>query len=134
MIGRTEPRERFGNSREQHRRLKESAMTAAKVAQKKKNVAGNVEPTMPVILRNAPSGFHWGWYSREDPRMHLQVVDPKHIRPNYKVWLESKGKRAVEAAATIPAKVWKALKARIESDRLSIEAQWVQLMIEQQWL
>jgi len=109
-------------------------MTAAKATQGKKKVAGRVEPTMPAILRNAPSGYNWGWYSREDPRMHLQVVDRKHIELGYKVWLENKGKRAVEAAAPIPAHVWKALKAKIESARKSIEAEWVHLMIEQQWL
>src|ERR1022692_1949001 len=32
-------------------------------------------PKMTVILRGLPKGFDWGWYSREDPRMHLQIVD-----------------------------------------------------------
>jgi hypothetical protein len=112
----------------------ESGMTAAKEAQAQKTRAGKVEPPMPVILRNAPSGYNWGWYSREDPRMHLQVLDRKHGKLGYKVWLESKGNRVVEAAATISAQVWKALKARIESERTSIESEWVHMMIEQQWL
>jgi len=37
---------------------------------------------MPAILRDVPSGHKWGWYSREDQRMHLQSVDGKY---KYKV-------------------------------------------------
>ncbi len=66
--------------------------------------------------------------------MHLQVVDRKHLQLGHKVWLESKGKRVALAAAAIPRQVWKAVKARIDSERASIEAEWVHLMIEQQWL
>jgi hypothetical protein len=61
-----------------------------------------------VILRNVPAGYHWGWYSREDQRMHLQTVDSKHSN-QYKVWLERDGKRAFEPETAIPAKVLKAL-------------------------
>ena len=50
---------------------------------------------MAVILPNAPKGYSWGWYSREDPRMHLQTVDSKHMN-EYKVWLENKGKLRFE--------------------------------------
>ena len=47
---------------------------------------------MPVIIRNVPPGFNWGWYSREDPCMHVQTLDG----PEYKIWLEEAGKRVFE--------------------------------------
>ena len=31
-----------------------------------------------IILRSVPAGFSWGWFTREDPRMHLQTVDSKN--------------------------------------------------------
>jgi hypothetical protein len=88
---------------------------------------------MAVVLRNIPKGHDWGWFSREDPRMHLQTVDEEH-RNLYKVWLEEKGARAFQPAAAIPAKVLKALQAEFERRRASVEAKWVNLMIKQGWL
>src|SRR5262245_4077962 len=91
-------------------------------------------PVMPVVLEDVPPGFDWGWYSREDPRMHLQVVDRRHKRLKYKVWLESKGKRVIEPVGDIPAKIFKTLHAEIIKARPTIEVEWVHLMIEQGWL
>jgi hypothetical protein len=88
---------------------------------------------MPVILRDIPPGYHWGWYSREDQRMHLQTVDRKH-QNEYKVWLEEHGKRVIQPVADIPAKVLKRLQAEIAKRRVAIEAEWVHLMIELGWL
>ncbi len=90
--------------------------------------------SMAVILRDVPSGCNWGWYSREDQRMHLQVVDRKHVKLGYKVWLENKGQRVFEPHGDIPAKFLRPLKARVTSDRISIEAEWVHFMIKQNWL
>lgn len=64
----------------------------------KQVVAGSRE-AMAVIVRNVPPSYSWGWYSREDPRMHLQAVDSQHRKLGYKVWLENKGKRVVETRA-----------------------------------
>ncbi|MFN4259529.1 MAG: hypothetical protein ACK4RK_09535 [Gemmataceae bacterium] len=88
---------------------------------------------MPVLLPDVPPGFDWGWYSREDPRMHLQTVDEQH-RNAYKVWLETRGHRTIEPATTIPSKVFKALKASITSNRQTIEDRWISFMIRQGWL
>ena len=76
-----------------------------------------------IILRSVPTGFNWGWFSREDPRMHLQTVDRKH-EGRYKVWLEKNGKRIFEPEGSIPGKVLKALQAEVtqlrdEIDRLA---------------
>src|SRR5215471_9965240 len=68
--------------------------------------------SLAVILRDVPGGYNWGWYSREDSRMHLQTVDDVH-RNLYKVWLEKKGTRTFEPAGTIPAKVLKKLQSEI---------------------
>lgn len=89
---------------------------------------------MAVVLRNVPPGYHWGWFSREDQRMHLQVVDEQHRRLKYKVWLEAKGRRAFEPEGTIPPKLLKSLKTQVEHWLPTIEAKWVNLMIKQGWL
>lgn len=88
---------------------------------------------MSVILRNVPPGYNWGWYSREDQRMHLQTVDDKHFNL-YKVWLENKGSRVFEPAGPIPARVLKSLKAEVASKRRHLEGRWARFMIKNGWL
>jgi hypothetical protein len=88
---------------------------------------------MTVILRGVPKGFNWGWYSREDPRMHLQLVDTKSL-DRYKVWLEKGGKRVFEPVVKIPAKPLKGLEAEVKALRRHIEGRWTNLMIENDWL
>jgi hypothetical protein len=88
---------------------------------------------MTVILRGVPKGMDWGWYSREDPRMHLQVVDDKNPG-RYKVWLERDGERVFEPAGKIPGKTLKALEAEVKSLRRYIEARWTNLMIANGWV
>lgn len=89
---------------------------------------------MAVILRNVPRGYDWGWFSREDPRMHLQVVDREHLRLHYKVWLEEKGQRVFEAAARIPEKILKKIEEQVAENRDLIEDQWTRFMIDKKWL
>src|SRR5437016_398713 len=89
---------------------------------------------MPVIVRDVPVTYHWGWHSREDQRMHIQVVDRQHIHLGYKVWLESRGRRVFEPEANVPAKVVKALKSTVSEQRKRIEAEWVAFMIANRWL
>jgi hypothetical protein len=101
--------------------------STATTAKKKK--AGK----MTVILRAVPKGFDWGWYSREDPRMHLQIVDGKNPG-RYKVWLEKNGGRVFEPVGKIPAKTLKALEAEVAKLRRYVEGRWTDLMIESDWL
>ncbi len=89
---------------------------------------------MAVIIRDKPPTYDWGWFSREDQRMHLQSVDKLHRRLHYKVWLEERGRRVIEPEPGIPAKVWKILQAEIVKQRLMIEAFWIALMIKNGWL
>jgi hypothetical protein len=86
---------------------------------------------MAVIVRGVPAGHNWGWYSREDQRMHLQSVDEQH---DFKVWLEEKGERTVEPVGKIPAKVLKALRDYLTEHRLFVEDRWVRLMLDKHWL
>ena len=86
------------------------------------------------ILRNIPAGYHWGWYSREDPRLHLQVVDEKHKSLKYKVWLERNGKRVFEPVGDIPAKILVALHAELEKNRDVVEDKWARFMIRKRWI
>jgi hypothetical protein len=86
---------------------------------------------MPAIIRNVPPGHKWGWYSREDPRMHLQSVERKY---DYKIWLELGGKRIFEPATKIPAKVLRTLEAIVAEKRQLIEDNWVDLMLDKDWL
>lgn len=88
---------------------------------------------MPIVIRDVPPGYHWGWYAREDPRMHIQTVDRKH-RNAYKVWLEERGRRVFQPAGDIPAKVLKKLESETIQSRTSVEAEWVHWMIELGWL
>ena len=89
---------------------------------------------MPVIVKNIPAGYDWGWYSREDPRMHLQVVDQKHESLRYKVWLEKRGKRIFEEVASIPPKILKALKTEVQKNRDIIEHKWARFLIQKGWI
>ncbi len=86
---------------------------------------------MPVIIRNVPAGFNWGWYSREHPRMHVQTLD----RPvGYKVWLEEEGKRVFQPVGKIPRRVLNPLQEKMIEQRLFIEGKWVRFMLDQGWL
>jgi hypothetical protein len=86
---------------------------------------------MPAILRDVPPGHKWGWYSREDPRMHLQSVDDQH---DYKVWLEEKGERTFEPVGKIPAKVLKAVRDHVAEHRLFVEDNWARFMLSKDWI
>lgn len=88
---------------------------------------------MAVILRDVPAGFNWGWFSREDPRMHLQTLDRTHFGL-YKVWLEHRGRRVVEPDGGVPAKVKKVLTAEIARKRRHIEGRWTNFMIDNGWI
>jgi hypothetical protein len=89
---------------------------------------------MAVQLRNVPPGWNWGWFSREDQRMHLQPVDAKHITAGYRVWLEDRGKRVVQAEGDIPAKVLRRLESDLSKHRGSIEDDWTRLMLQKDWI
>jgi hypothetical protein len=88
---------------------------------------------MSIILRSVPPGYHWGWFSREDQRMHLQTVDAKHFN-QYKVWLEHKGKRVIEPVGDMPAKVQKAIEAETFRMRAHIDGRWVMFMMRNNWI
>lgn len=88
---------------------------------------------MAVILRDVPPGCNWGWFSREDPRMHLQTVDEEH-RNLYKVWLEKKGTRVFEPAGAIPSRILKKLETEVAKRRRHIEGRWAIFMIKHRWL
>jgi hypothetical protein len=96
---------------------------------------------MAVIIQDVPPGYDWGWYSREEPRMHLQTVDENHFKL-YKVRLEQNGKRTCDPAQAkikgkkiaIPRKVLAALKEEVDAYRDDVEARWVRLMIAHEWI
>src|SRR5688572_10780455 len=79
---------------------------------------------MTVLLRDIPPTYDWGWFSREDHRMHVQTVDKEHHRLHYKVWLENRGQRVIEPEPGIPAKVLKPLRAAIVRERQRLELYW----------
>lgn len=86
---------------------------------------------MAVIIKGVPGGHNWGWYSREDPRMHVQLLDEV---PSWKVWLEEKGERVFEPTDKVPAKLLKPLQAFVEEHRLAVEDKWVRFMLDKDWL
>jgi hypothetical protein len=89
---------------------------------------------MATILRGVPKGYDWGWFSREDPRMHVQVIDDEHKLLHYKVWLENRGRRAFEPEGKVPGKVLQALRAKLETERERIEILWTGLMVQSKWI
>jgi hypothetical protein len=96
-----------------------------------------VEKTaMAVIFQNV--GKHdWGFFSREDKRMHLQTVDAKSSvgRNKTKVWLEERGKRTFELAlGSLDGKQLKALERERKTEQEYLETKWIQLMLSKDWL
>src|SRR5437870_2226352 len=88
---------------------------------------------MTVILRGVPKGYNWGWFSREEPRMHLQTVDSKHFH-DFKVWLEHDGKRVFEPTRAIPRDIREKLEQKVAERRLNVEGRWTNLMIKNGWI
>lgn len=91
------------------------------------------EPEMAIVIKDVPPGHHWGWFSREDPRMHIQTVDKEH-RNRYKVWLEVRGQRAFEIEKLIPSDVEQTLRAEVVARRAELETAWISHMINKQWI
>ena len=86
------------------------------------------------------AGHDWGWWSREDQRMHLQTVEkgarkgPRCIH----VWLEAKGIRMCELDPAdkkkLTADQFDELKQYVEINRAAIEDEWTAWIIEKRWL
>ena len=89
---------------------------------------------MAIIIRDRPPTYDWGWFSREEPRMHLQTVDKDHRRLHFKIWLEKAGRRVFEPEPGIPAKILKVVQAEILQQRDRIEAYWASFMVKNDWL
>src|SRR5437660_11263807 len=105
----------------------------AKTTGKPRATSSKPRAAMAVILRDVPAGHNWGWFSREDARMHLQTLDRKNFGL-YKIWLEHRGKRVVEPEGAVPAKILKTLTAEIERKRRHIEGRWTNFMIDNGWI
>jgi hypothetical protein len=99
-----------------------------------KSKATELQKDMAVIIRNVPPTYNWGWFSREDPRMHVQTVDKLHRGLHYKVWLENRGRRVIEPEPGIPSKVLKSLQAVIIKERVRLDTEWAAFMIANGWL
>lgn len=85
---------------------------------------------MAVRLRNV-AGRNWGWYSREDQRMHLQTQSGE---PELKVWLENKGKRICEPSSpALASKDLKKVQAAVEDNRATLEADWASFVLQNGW-
>lgn len=106
----------------------------AREAVAKPKAARRARRAMTVLIRDKPPTYNWGWFSREEPRMHLQVVDKVHGFLHYKVWLEDKTRRVIQPAAPIPPKVFKVLQNEIDKQRERIETYWIIFMIKNGWL
>jgi hypothetical protein len=101
---------------------------------------------MAVVLRNVIE-HDWGFFSREDQRMHLQTVDEgsregqklqtvdegsREGQKKAKVWLEERGRKICESA---DGKVTGAdLRAKIEAEREHIEVMWISFMLKNDWI
>lgn len=83
-------------------------------------------------------GYSWGFYSREDLRMHIQAMNPQTKKEyGYKIWLEQKGIRIFEPAVPkIPEKILIDLKTALDVDgeRTTVELAWTRMMIQKKWI
>lgn len=109
-------------------------MSRIRILGKKKTGRKTERKPMAVILRGIPKGYNWGWFSREDPRMHLQTVDEQHRKSPFKVWLEEKGKRIFEPVGEVPAKPLSKLREAVLLDRRAIEDPWTVFMLRNEWI
>jgi hypothetical protein len=101
-----------------------------------KKVFFRAKIAMAVILRNVIN-HDWGFFSKEDQRMHLQTVDLSSLKgPNKaKVWLEECGRRTCESAdGKIVGSDLKKLQIKIASERAIIEIKWIHFMISNDWI
>jgi hypothetical protein len=101
-----------------------------------KKVLSRFKEAMAVVLRNV-ADHDWGWFSREDPRMHLQTVEDGARKGHNKVhvWLENKGKRTFEGVTgNIPSYDLKKLKTKVDAERDQIEDKWIVFMLKNGWL
>ncbi|MEI9940272.1 MAG: hypothetical protein WDO69_23900 [Pseudomonadota bacterium] len=94
------------------------------------------EEPVAVILRGFPAPINWGWFSREDQRMHLQTVNKENQGPHqYKAWLEDRGAWTVVWENRPPgAKDARAVERAIEEHRSQIQSLWAAFMIDKSWL
>lgn len=91
---------------------------------------------MAKILRGAPAPLDWGFFSREDPRMHLQTADDANLN-TYKFWLEEKGQRVLipaEGKESLSAKQLKAFTEELLRRQDFVEMAWCRVMIKKGWL
>lgn len=98
-------------------------------------VADRFRLSMPTMFRAL--GFNWGWYSREDPRMHIQVVGgQKGSQPSF--WLESRGTRVFEPrdkeTERLPAKDRDTILSMVRLNSEKIESHWESFMISKGWV
>ncbi len=91
------------------------------------------EAEMAIVIKDVPPGHNWGWFSREDPRMHVQTVDKAHLN-RYKVWLEERGRRVFQVDKSIPSDVENRLRDEVEAHRSELDAAWISHMINKGWI
>jgi transcriptional regulator with XRE-family HTH domain len=91
----------------------------------------------PVMLPNVAKR-DWGWFSREDPRMHLQTLGEfREGKHRVRAWLELKGQRAFvpdKGIKEMTSKEWKEFEAAVREDRKHLEARWVKFMMQNSWI
>lgn len=97
------------------------------------NELEGADTEMAIVIKDVPPGHNWGWFSREDPRMHVQTVDKTHLN-RYKVWLEERGHRVFLAEKTLPPDVERQLRDEIKARRSEIDAAWISHMINKGWI
>lgn len=91
------------------------------------------ETEMAIVISDVPPGHNWGWFSREDPRMHVQTVDRAHLN-RYKVWLEERGRRVFQIEKQLPPDVESKLRAEVDANRPALDAAWISHMINKRWI
>ena len=105
-----------------------------------KRVVSKFVESMATVFPRLTGTTSWGFYSREDPRMHLQTVDQERKKDNsiIRVWLENLGTRTFEIDVCPDdkdsRKAVDALKKKLLTDRKKVEVIWTNLMYDKDWI
>lgn len=96
---------------------------------------GAVRVGMPTLFRAV--GYNWGWFSREDQRMHIQVVG-RHPEADWGFWLETRGAKVFEPRNEVTRQLSSKEKAdilgKLRKEHIHVEEEWTVLMIQKDWI
>jgi hypothetical protein len=91
-----------------------------------------LKASMAVIIRNL-IGENWGWFSREDQRMHIQTLLNKKNKIHF--WLETRGVRDfVYHTGKVSGSDTTKIKEYVDENRETLEYEWIKFISHNGWI